>query len=542
MAIWYVRPDTSHSGTRNGTSYANAWGGWSEIVWGGAGVVGGDTLYVCGTHTMTSTLSVGTHGASSDSARATISGEYAADPGIMIATSAGSFYMRQPRNYTNVVGITFRNYSNLCLLLDNSASHCDVRRCRFEMGTLADGATHALNIIGTTGLTFTDLVLDGNYFTGRIINGTNATGAISWNISAAAVNAITRLTITNNTFENLIVVRGAVRLQTSATAGAGTALTDIVIDGNTFTNVEGVCIDVGSGFTAYGTHNGIKVRRNVIRGVIQSTVDTAMGGAISLFGFGPSTTASFGANEIAYNTATNVEGPNGFCNLFYGSYLVHDNYAANLSTQTIDGNGVIFDHGCTSSYVYGNRFYKLTGKAGVSNSGVGIMVLDSTTCYAFGNVVNGAKVGVHLGSAGTGQSCEVTGNTFANCSLYGIDLLLGADEANCTVKNNAFTAASGSAVSVRNAGAAWSGEDYNGFFGFAAASGHTLGTHDVFSNPGLTSDQTLTLSSPLLAAGVHFGYGWRYRDADGKQRPNPPSIGAFDTATLRPRLTTDPAA
>jgi len=34
MATWYVRPNTSHSGSRNGTSYATAWGGWTEIVWG----------------------------------------------------------------------------------------------------------------------------------------------------------------------------------------------------------------------------------------------------------------------------------------------------------------------------------------------------------------------------------------------------------------------------------------------------------------------------------------------------------------------------
>lgn len=47
LGNFYVRPDTSHSGTRDGTSYATAWGGYSEIVWGSLGA--DTTLWVCGT-------------------------------------------------------------------------------------------------------------------------------------------------------------------------------------------------------------------------------------------------------------------------------------------------------------------------------------------------------------------------------------------------------------------------------------------------------------------------------------------------------------
>jgi len=36
--------------------------------------------------------------------------------------------------------------------------------------------------------------------------------------------------------------------------------------------------------------------------------------------------------------------------------------------------------------------------------------------------------------------------------------------------------------------------------------------------------------SPLIGAGTHLGYR---RDADGKQRQNPPAIGAYDLATLK---------
>lgn len=47
-AAWHVREDTTHSGTRNGTSYANAWGGWSEINW--ASISPDDTIYIEGAH------------------------------------------------------------------------------------------------------------------------------------------------------------------------------------------------------------------------------------------------------------------------------------------------------------------------------------------------------------------------------------------------------------------------------------------------------------------------------------------------------------
>lgn len=62
---WYVRPgsfttsqlsdatrqpDTGVYGDQDGSSYANAWNGFTSIVFGTDGVSPGDTLYVCGTH------------------------------------------------------------------------------------------------------------------------------------------------------------------------------------------------------------------------------------------------------------------------------------------------------------------------------------------------------------------------------------------------------------------------------------------------------------------------------------------------------------
>lgn len=45
---WYVRPSGGSYGTEDGTSYANAWDGFSNIVW--ASILPGDTLWVAGSH------------------------------------------------------------------------------------------------------------------------------------------------------------------------------------------------------------------------------------------------------------------------------------------------------------------------------------------------------------------------------------------------------------------------------------------------------------------------------------------------------------
>lgn len=64
------------------------------------------------------------------------------------------------------------------------------------------------------------------------------------------------------------------------------------------------------------------------------------------------------------------------------------------------------------------------------------------------------------------------------------------------------------------------------------------GTGNLNKDPMIGPDGRPLAGSPLLGAGTELGLA---RDLEGKQRPNPPSIGAYDAATLRPVLTSDPA-
>lgn len=87
---WYVRPDGGDYGGEDGTTYADAWDGLLEVVWGGEGVVAGDTLYVCGLHIhnyisggIEAVADITPVSGADDDTRVTIRGDYPSDEGII---------------------------------------------------------------------------------------------------------------------------------------------------------------------------------------------------------------------------------------------------------------------------------------------------------------------------------------------------------------------------------------------------------------------------------------------------------------------------
>jgi hypothetical protein len=92
---WYVRPADGSYGAGDGTSYADAWNGLLNVVWGLDGVCPGDTLWICGLH-IHNLIQAKSHidkqadidliSGTSESARVTIRGDYPNDPGIVWGT------------------------------------------------------------------------------------------------------------------------------------------------------------------------------------------------------------------------------------------------------------------------------------------------------------------------------------------------------------------------------------------------------------------------------------------------------------------------
>lgn len=116
--VWYVRPSGGSYGTEDGTSYANAWDGFTNITWGTGGVEAGDTLYVCGAHS--ETLSVGASGA--DGAYIKIRFDFKTDIGSIDSGSIRARGLDIPsRNYIWVKQLTSTNATDACLHISGTS-------------------------------------------------------------------------------------------------------------------------------------------------------------------------------------------------------------------------------------------------------------------------------------------------------------------------------------------------------------------------------------------------------------------------------------
>ena len=81
---FYVRPSGGDYGSQDGSCYANAWNGFKSVIWGNEGVKGGDTLFVCGKHSI-EYLYIRSGGTPGN--LITLRGDYAPDRGSIGVTS-----------------------------------------------------------------------------------------------------------------------------------------------------------------------------------------------------------------------------------------------------------------------------------------------------------------------------------------------------------------------------------------------------------------------------------------------------------------------
>ncbi len=82
---WYV--DNAATGSKNGTSWANAWGAFSQVVWGSSGVKAGDTLFISGgsvSKTYTEAWTVGASGTSGNPIRIAVDASNPSHSGVVI--------------------------------------------------------------------------------------------------------------------------------------------------------------------------------------------------------------------------------------------------------------------------------------------------------------------------------------------------------------------------------------------------------------------------------------------------------------------------
>ncbi|MDY6950023.1 MAG: right-handed parallel beta-helix repeat-containing protein [Thermodesulfobacteriota bacterium] len=127
---FFVRPAGGDYGLENGTSYANAWDGFTKISWGSGSEVGkvdaGDTLYICGTHR--ESLNVGSSGASGKVI--TVRGDFRSDPGILDGALEQCIRFDR-KNHLTFYGLTVKN-SRTGLASYHGCNNITVDNCKFS--------------------------------------------------------------------------------------------------------------------------------------------------------------------------------------------------------------------------------------------------------------------------------------------------------------------------------------------------------------------------------------------------------------------------
>jgi hypothetical protein len=115
---FFVRPSGGSYGDEDGTSYANAWDGFTNIDWD---AVSGGTLYVCGTHTETLTLGAD---------NVTIRGDYAGDAGVIDGEDTRDYgILVTSKDNVTITSLTAIDALDSCMKFDGTSSGIIINSC-----------------------------------------------------------------------------------------------------------------------------------------------------------------------------------------------------------------------------------------------------------------------------------------------------------------------------------------------------------------------------------------------------------------------------
>lgn len=287
-----------------------------------------------------------------------------------------------------------------------------------------------------------------------------------------------------------------------------------------WTNSSG---SVYSRATAQGNFSG------TIAAILQVSIGNrnAAGGAglLNLVDAGATTTPALGqygftGGTLYINVGAAPSSISGFaCQYMFGratNIVARNNTVSDQIRLSIEGVGMVADDMSVVHFL-GNDIRNCAGGGLQVHRGIGSVL--------HGNLVVGCgQQAIRLLCA---DACEVSGNTLVNC---GVGLLKSGSadySANNLVHNNVIQG-----MTTGISGIAGDTVSHNAYWQCNAnlAGGQASAGNDVTTDPKLTSGYGMGSGSPLLKAGKHIG---NRRDLHGRQRPNPPSIGARDVARWR---------
>lgn len=512
MANWYVRPNGTHSATRDGLSYATAWGGWDSIVW--ASLAAGDTLYVCGTYNRTYAMTMTAHGGTSSSP-VTIRGDYAGDPGVFNFNTWGTLQVNQ--SWTTIESVTITQTVNVLHAID-----CQVDGIRIKNSVISGGA-HCIILSSTVVATLFEV-------TGCYISGPE-TACIGYAPSAGSIIA-SGITISNNVIHDSNFY--GVYVHVTGAGGTTSRINNVKIRNNeVYNTVRSTISFAGTNLatpdipTIYST--GLEITGNYVHDAGRTAGDTGTHGGLHVTG---------AASPLIYgNTVRNVYAwgagiqtlrnyqPKICFNIISG---VRSGAPTSLYQNglPIDGNGIFFDNGTIGGLAWGNHISDLitTGNIG---SGCGIAIWDCVGVTYYGNIIENVACGAFYGYS-TESGNGIYNNTFINCTTGIQKVSESIPAGNTTIRNNILiNCETGFASTTAEAKM---DNSYNCIYGSTTTySNVTPGSHDITTvDPDLDADYRPRALELIRSASYLTP---SFRDYYNKHFFGPPSFGAVEDLT-----------
>lgn len=499
MATFYIDPTAGSGGDG---SEGDPFDSWADVTW----TAGNTYLQKAGT-TFSGGIVVGASGTNGNPITIGRYGD-GADP--IVTNGSGTGLQSAGVNYINIS--------------DFRATGC---------------SSHGMNLRGSN-CNFEDLLSDYNGGSGVNIN-----MGVSWsntnyrrvvchgNVDHAFGNSgvTASVTISNILFEDChfggSTGSGKHGLVMQFLAGAsGATMANITVRGGVFSDNTGAGINIRN---QHDTYPGASDYYNTNVRIIGATCNDNGAGGITLTRSVGGTVRGCTCNG---NGALSTLG-----GIWFGGctgFVVEDNYCADNTTPGIDGAGIFDDQYNVNSIVRRNRVYRSAGSSAEAYySGYGIAVYNTAGSRHQSNLVVGCRHGYWISHASL-SDCEIDGMTVIDSELTSISVDNGAADGVVTLVNNCTVGGVyGIDADPRGDGVTLAAESNNNAYGASDANfnGFTPDASDTQVDPQLTADYRMKPSSPLLQAGTFISYA--HRDINGVQRPNPPSIGAYDVATMR---------
>jgi len=395
---------------------------------------------------------------------------------ITINAAAGNSIL--VRGYTNVSNLAFFSGNTSAIFIAGSYVTIDNNRITGGVRGVEIQNSSAKNNITISNNTLSGIT---NY-------------GILYEYNDAAIRNLDDITISDN---SITAETNGIRLRYSA-SDAGSIFQRITISGNTLAVTSNAGLIIQSGGVAT-INKDISIRDNTLSGGT---------GGIAVYGFGASSDA-YGINTISGNSIDSVVGVTGGINLFYSQYVdIYENTISNITTGSVDGNGILIDHGNDNIIIKRNVINNLAGN-GVVNSGIAIMILDSTNIEAYANKCLDTYMGVYYSGDGPHTNIDVHDNVFARVALHGIYIDDAMDDGDdTTTRNNIFTGTltGGGYKCYREAAADAQTVDYNCFDDFdnnyftQAAGANDVNTDPLFVSAG-DDNFNLKSNSPCIDTG-----------------------------------------